>query len=748
MGKNLIFEDIKAKIGSVVTNLTRFLEGDNEDKTLLNEDKTLRKTISKMCPSLRCHLCFYYERIYRTYYRETVLPSLKNTHGKELLEKLYQRMINHKIMVSSLSEIFEDLNKFLADGSYMRSKKMSRSLPLQVLRDRRNRGTVIQNFEDLAMFSFREYLLLEINPESRVAVVNMIMEEREGVAIDSDLLKKVLDIYMQSGIGTVQVYEEHFEDFFLQQTASYYSHKASSWIQEYSCPEYMMKCEESLEKEKERVTRYLHSSTEPKLVEIMQNQLLFLGAKQFLDKGQSGCGALLRDDKKDDLSRMYRLYHAIPQVLEPVADVFRLHIATEGSVLIKEAEDSATSGIVEEQVLVRKIIDLHDKYMAYVTDCFQNHTLFHKALKEAFEIFCNKKVAGKPSAELLATFLYNLFKKAANDKSNDDSALESTIYNVVKLIVYISDRDLFAELYRKKLARWLLSGQSGGGGHEMLILKLKKQFGNLFTKKMETMVNDMELTKDIQRLYMGVAKPEVDFTATVLTLSSWPSYKTSPEPNLPVEMVKCTKAFDPFYKSITKSRKLNWAYSLGKCHVTGRFDAGSIELVVSTYQAAVLCVFNNAERLTFNEIIEQVKLDHEDLARVLHSLSCADYKILKKEPASKTISKTDSFEFNSKFTNKKQRIKVPLPTLDEPLIDKVVDEVVKDRPSAIEACLVKIMKEKKVLQFRQLIAECVERLSHLFKPEIKQIKKRIEKLMEKDYLIRDIDDANSFKYVA
>ena len=43
---------------------------------------------------------------------------------------------------------------------------------------------------------------------------------------------------------------------------------------------------------------------------------------------------------------------------------------------------------------------------------------------------------------------------------------------------------------RKKLARWLLSGQSGGGGHEMLILKLKKQFGNLFTKKMETMVSE------------------------------------------------------------------------------------------------------------------------------------------------------------------------------------------------------------------------------------------------------------------
>lgn len=30
------------------------------------------------------------------------------------------------------------------------------------------------------------------------------------------------------------------------------------------------------------------------------------------------------------------------------------------------------------QVLVRKIIELHDKFMAYVNDCFLNHTLFHK----------------------------------------------------------------------------------------------------------------------------------------------------------------------------------------------------------------------------------------------------------------------------------------------------------------------------------------------------------------------------------
>ena len=30
------------------------------------------------------------------------------------------------------------------------------------------------------------------------------------------------------------------------------------------------------------------------------------------------------------------------------------------------------------QVFVRKVIELHDKYLSYVNDCFQNHSLFHK----------------------------------------------------------------------------------------------------------------------------------------------------------------------------------------------------------------------------------------------------------------------------------------------------------------------------------------------------------------------------------
>uniref|UniRef100_A0A3Q7EFR3 Uncharacterized protein n=1 Tax=Solanum lycopersicum TaxID=4081 RepID=A0A3Q7EFR3_SOLLC len=53
------------------------------------------------------------------------------------------------------------------------------------------------------------------------------------------------------------------------------------------------------------------------------------------------------------------------------------------------------------------------------------------------------------------------------------------------------------------------------------------------------------------------------------------------------------------------------------------------------------------------------------------------YKILNKKPITKTISLTDVFEFNSKFTDKIRMIKIPLPPVDEK--KKVIEDVDKER---------------------------------------------------------------------
>ncbi|CAI9268708.1 unnamed protein product [Lactuca saligna] len=50
--------------------------------------------------------------------------------------------------------------------------------------------------------------------------------------------------------------------------------------------------------------------------------------------------------------------------------------------------------------------------------------------------------------------LRDAIASASRSEKLNDEAIEDTLEKVVKLLAYISDKDLFAEFYRKKLARW------------------------------------------------------------------------------------------------------------------------------------------------------------------------------------------------------------------------------------------------------------------------------------------------------
>ncbi|KAM1058102.1 hypothetical protein EV2_032221 [Malus domestica] len=724
-----------------IMKLKKILEGLPEPQFNSEEYMMLYTTIYNMCTQkppndYSQQLYDKYREAFEEYITSTVLPALREKHDEFMLRELVKRWANHKLMVRWLSRFFHYLDRYFI---------ARRSLPA---------------LKEVGLTCFRDLVYREVNANARIAVIGLIDKEREGEQIDRALLKNVVDIFVEIGMGQMESYEEDFEAHFLVDSGEYYSRKAANWILTDSCPEYMLKAsfhaEECLKREKERVNNYLHSSSEQKLVEKVQHELLVVYATQLLEKEGSGCRALLRLDKADGLSRIFRLYNKIPKGLDPVSLVFKQHITAEGTALVQQAEDAAANQAsggagTQEQALIKNIIELHDKYMKYVDESFQNHTLFHKALKEAFEVFCNKSVSGSSSAELLAGFCDNILKKGGSDKLSDE-AIEEMLEKVVKLLAYISDKDLYAEFYRKKLARRLLFDRSANEDHERSILtKLKQQCGGQFTSKMEGMVTDLTIARDNQKGFEEylqsnpAVNPGMDLTVTVLTTGYWPSYKSF-DLNLPEEMVRCVEVFKSFYETKTKHRKLTWIYSLGTCNVTGKFDTRPIELVVSTYQAALLLLFNSADKLSYSEILTQLNLTHDDLVRLLHSLSCAKYKILTKQPITKTISTNDSFEFNKKFTDKMRRIKIPLPPVDER--KKVIEDVDKDRRYAIDAAIVRIMKSRKVLGHQQLVMECVEQLGKMFKPDIKAIKKRIEDLITRDYLERDKENPNMFKYLA
>ncbi|KAI3508751.1 hypothetical protein L1887_23764 [Cichorium endivia] len=606
---------------------------------------------------------------FEEYITLTVLPSLREKHGEFMLRELVKRWSNHKVMVRWFSGFIDNVCRYFIN---------ERSLP---------------TVKEFGLSGFHDQVHQYVNGKVGEAVISMIDREREGEQIDRGLVKAALDISVEIGMGKMDYYEDDFEPSMLEHTTTYYSHKASQWISEDSIHDYMLKVEDCLKREKDMASHYLHSSCVPKLLEIVQHELLSIDATKLLEKDDTYFIELLRNDKVEDLSRLYRLCSKMPAVLNHASSMFKQHVIAEGKKLVNQAEDAAS-------------------------------TKKEQALDEACEIICNKGIAGSSSAELLATFCDNTLKRGGSEKLSDD-AIEDTLEKVVKLLAYNNDKDRFAEFYRKKLARRLLFDKSAHDEHERSILtKLKQLCGGQFTSKMEEMLTDLTSAKEDQSYFGYVENSMV----------------------MHICQVKCVEVFEDFYKPKTKQKKLTWIYSLGTCNIIGNFEPKTMALNVTTNQASVLLLFNSSDRLSYQEIMTKLNSSHDDVVRLLHSLSCAKYKIILKEPNTKTISPTDYFEFNSKFTDKMRKIKIPLTPEDEN--KKVLEDVDQDRRFTIDASIVRIMKFRKMLGYKQLVVECVQQMKRIFKPDEEAIKKRIEDLITRDFLERDNEDPNRLWYLA
>lgn len=87
-----------------------------------------------------------------------------------------------------------------------------------------------------------------------------------------------------------------------------------------------------------------------------------------------------------------------------------------------------------------------------------------------------------------------------------------------------------------------------------------------------------------------------------------------------------------------------------------------------------------------------------------------------------------------------------MPPVDEK--KKIMEDVESDRKYLVDAAIVRTMKSRKAMLHQQLIMEVVAQLQRMFKPDIKQIKKRIDDLIGREFLERDKENPSLFRYLA
>jgi cullin-4 len=134
----------------------------------------------------------------------------------------------------------------------------------------------------------------------------------------------------------------------------------------------------------------------------------------------------------------------------------------------------------------------------------------------------------------------------------------------------------------------------------------------------------------------------------------------------------------------------------------------------------------------------------------LQSLACAKIRPLTKHPKGRDINPTDTFTLNASFTDPKYRIKINTVQLKETKEEnkETHERVAADRNYETQAAIVRILKSRKRISHAELVAETIKATRSRGTLEVSGIKKNIDRLIEKEFLEREDDNAGWYAYIA
>ncbi|XP_050539140.1 cullin-3-B-like [Daktulosphaira vitifoliae] len=735
--------------------------------------------------------CLSFEELYRNAYTMILLK-----HGERLYNGMRETVATHlesKVREDVLNSLNNNFLQTLDEcwRDHQTSMVMIRDI-LMYMDKVYVKNNEVDSVYNLGLVLFRDIIVRHdrIRDHLRETLLSMVMRERNGEVIDRIALKNACQMLMVLGIQNRSVYQEDFERPFLAQSSEFYNVESQLLLAENSASIYIKKAEARINEEAERAKNYLDVSTESHIIKVVEEQLIQKHMKTIVEMENSGFVFMLRNQRTQDLACMYKLLSNLSDGLKTMSDCLSKYLREEGGSLVKEDETD-----LNPVTYVQSLLDLKDRLDYFLYNSFSGDKMFKQTISSDFEHFLN---LNPKSPEYMSLFIDDKLKKGV--RGMDENDLEPVLDKAMVLFRFLQDKDVFETYYKQHLAKRLLLNKSVSDDNEKnMISKLKTECGCQFTSKLEGMFKDMSLSNTVmdsfKQYLSGIPNSNcnnIDLSVRVLTTGFWPLPTTTPKCNVPSVARLAYDEFRTFYLSKHNGRQLRLQPQLGSADITAIFNetrrdnsatsvisssasgntivstssnsgtsVNTIGLLavrkhlfqVSTYQMAILMLFNTYEKITMETIMNETDINEKDLTRALQSLAMGkpSQRVLLKNPKTKEIGLNHEFSINESYTSKLYRVKIQSITTkgeNEPERRKTKDKVEEDRKHEVEAALVRIMKARKKLTHNILIMEVTEQLRSRFMPSPVLIKKRIECLIEREYLARTPEDRNTYNYVA
>lgn len=346
-------------------------------------------------------------------------------------------------------------------------------------------------------------------------------------------------------------------------------------------------------------------------------------------------------------------------------------------------------------------------------------------------------------------------------QSTSDQDLDTKIDAFFKVINKIYDKDIFLGKLRDLLALRLLE-KASIDTEKKFLGKMGTDWGLGDQSKMKNMLDDIATSDELLKDWKSsTSNPgNIDFSIKVLRTSCWPDrlfvkdklQKIFADPVI----LDYKKKFTMYYQNKNQGKNLEWVINYGTAEIKASGFAKTYFLQTTAIQMAVLLLFNQGQTFTYGDIKDKLGLT-EGSSHLWEAIRFFTSKLklilreqaVDKETEKKPAEDNEKFWINPEFKSDRLKINcVPSLAIKSGPGEKKDDnlnEIMKEREFVIDAAIVRIMKSRREMALLDLQQE-TKKLISLFIPDPRMVKRRIDSLMERDYLERHPDKMNVFIY--
>lgn len=403
-----------------------------------------------------------------------------------------------------------------------------------------------------------------------------------------------------------------------QATTAFYRLKASEQLQQNGVQTFMRYADTKLREEEARAQRYLEPSSYAALTACCVSVLIGDTLPILLAE----CAPLIKADETERLQLMFRLLDRVADGVEPMLHDLEAHIVAAGLADMLSAADVITQ---DSEKYVDRLLELFRAFSTLVRDAFADDPRFLTARDKAFKTVVNDVTVFKidlPTAtsargnkittpeskcpELLANYCDMLLRRTTLSKRLTTDQIEARLRDVLLVLKYVSNKDVFMLYHKAHLTRRLILDSSADSEKEEDMVEWLREVGMPadYVNKLARMFQDIKVSEDLNAQFRAATTRHDAINIKILNAGAWAQCSERVSVSLPLELEDYIPEVEEFYKKTHSGRKLQWYHHMSNGTITFANTAGRFDLDVTTFQMAVLFAWNERalERVSYENL--------------------------------------------------------------------------------------------------------------------------------------------------